>query len=237
MANAAVSVAKGRDMSTHGSRTGVPGRSTRTDAGKRSIPEFFGTLPGILTALAALITAIGGAFLGGTQIAAHPQPAVTVTVRSGGGSLPAQPEASANSTSPETSGNSTSVPAGVIDLSSLTPLNYVGNAVTAASEQFGTTTYPSSVDITCVTSPVYDVAGYKEMDVTVGEPDDASGAAGESVSVQFLKDGTSQLGSATVSLDHPVSLHVVLQEASQLKITCNGPGSMVTLGDATLVPK
>ncbi|MFE3878209.1 hypothetical protein ACFXPX_27910 [Kitasatospora sp. NPDC059146] len=53
---------------------------------------FFTTLPGIITAAAALVTAIGGAFYGGTQ-AATPSPTVTVTQTEWRSPSPAPPTA------------------------------------------------------------------------------------------------------------------------------------------------
>lgn len=186
-------------------------------------------------AILAAIIGVAAGWLHYTGPGATPQATSAASApapnHGGGGSPPARPEVSATSTS---------IPAGAVPLSTLTPLQ--GSAiVTASSEQIGTTTYSDSVDISCSGSPVYDVANYKTLDATVGLASDATGAAGESVTVAFLKDGASQLYGVTVSLGHPRPLSVPLQGASQLAITCNGNGSdieppTVTLGNGYLTP-
>ena len=65
------------------------------------------------------------------------------------------------------------------------------------------------------------------------------------MTITFFRDGSSQLGGPiTVTLDHPQSVHLNLQGASQLEIACSGTSvtndssvSMdVVLGNATLGP-
>jgi hypothetical protein len=55
---------------------------TAARAASQALKAFVGTLPGLLTSAAALITAIAGAFYGGTRLADHPQvqPTVFITV-------------------------------------------------------------------------------------------------------------------------------------------------------------
>jgi hypothetical protein len=66
------------------SSTGAPPQGTENGSkrGESAFKAFIGTLPGLLTGVAALITAIAGAFYGGTQLAGRPQvqPTVFVTV-------------------------------------------------------------------------------------------------------------------------------------------------------------
>jgi hypothetical protein len=211
------------------SGTGDPGEGAPKSA-RKSIPKFFGTLPGIITALAALITAIGGAFFGGTQVGTGPGPTVTVTAPSGEGSLPAQSGVPTGSVS---------APADAVGLSTLTPIT--GWAlVTKGSRHFGTTTYENSVTISCSGSLTYDVVGSKALDAIVGIDNDSADGADASVTVQFIGDDI-HLGGATVSIDHPQPIHVPLQGKSQLVISCTSTGSgsldpEVTLGAPSLEP-
>lgn len=110
--------------------------------------------------------------------------------------------------------------------------------------------YQDSVGFTCDTygnlaNFVYDVAGYKYLTALVGVPSDATNAAGNAMTITFFKDGSTQLGQPiTVSLDHPQSVHLPLQDASQLQISCNAtnvtshqPVDMdAALGNATIGP-
>jgi hypothetical protein len=69
---------------------------------------------------------------------------------------------------------------------------------------------------------VYDVAGYKFLTTVLGIPSDATNAAGNAMTVTFFKDGATQFGQAiTISLDHPQSVHLNLEGASQLEMACN----------------
>jgi hypothetical protein len=203
---------------------------------------WFATLPGVLTALAALVTAIGGAFFGGTQVAA-PQPTVTVTVTAPARHAPAGTQGGGSNPQPALA---TSAPVGVTDLSALTPVQDNSQAgVTTGSQQIGTTTYANSVRFTCAytySNVVYDVAGYRFLDATIGVPSDATNAAGTGANVTFLKDGTTaQLGSGvSVALDQPQHVHVNLHGASQVEIACAVSGSSgfldIVLGNATVGP-
>lgn len=121
---------------------------------------------------------------------------------------------------------------------------------TTASSVIGAVTYQDSVGFTCDTygnlaNFVYDVAGYKYLTALVGVPSDATNAAGNAMTITFFKDGSTQLGQPiTVSLDHPQSVHLPLQDASQLQISCNAtnvtshqPVDMdAALGNATIGP-
>jgi hypothetical protein len=113
----------------------------------------------------------------------------------------------------------------------------------------GSTTYPNSVRFTCDgasgANVVYDVGSYSYLNATVGVPDDADNASGNSITLTFYKDGATadQIGKPiTVSLDHTHALHLNLQGAAQLEIACaaisSGSPNLVTmdfaLGNATL---
>lgn len=160
------------------------------------------------------------------------------------------------SASPATTASSVTAGGGgpgspIANLSALTVLNqsYVGN-LSNGPEQIGAVTYQDSVGFTCDTygnlaNFVYDVAGYKYLTALVGVPSDATNAAGNAMTITFFKDGSTQLGQPiTVSLDHPQSVHLPLQDASQLQISCNAtnvtshqPVDMdAALGNATIGP-
>jgi hypothetical protein len=168
------------------------------------------------------------------------------------------PAASSSGTSASPTTTASSVTAGgggpgspIANLSALTVLNqsYVGN-LSNGPEQIGAVTYQDSVGFTCDTygnlaNFVYDVAGYKYLTALVGVPSDATNAAGNAMTITFFKDGSTQLGQPiTVSLDHPQSVHLPLQDASQLQISCNAtnvtshqPVDMdAALGNATIGP-
>ena len=216
---------------------------------KPGLLDFLKTVPGILTAVATLITAIAGAsFYGGTQLSSGaPQPTVTVTVtapaRTVTESAAATHQGFQGQTTPE--GSDPSSAAGNIYLSSLTPLqdNEPGTVI-KGPQQIGMTPYPDTVRLTCYagipSSVVYDVAGYKTLRATLGVPSDATNASGNSAAVQFLKDGTStQLTSGiTVALDQPQVITVPLKGASQLGISCSGSNGNIdiALANATLNP-
>ena len=125
-----------------------------------------------------------------------------------------------------------------------------GKSCPGQAERHSLTTPSSSVGFTCDTygnqaNLVYDVAGYKYLTAVVGVPSDAANAAGNAMTITFFKDGSTQLGqSITVSLDHPQSVRLPLQDASQLQMSCNAtnvtshqPVYMdAALGNATIGP-
>jgi hypothetical protein len=203
-------------------------------------------LPGVLTALATLITAIGGAFLGGTQVVGTAsQPTVTVTVTP---SVPAARGSGNSGSGSQSQANSASAPGGTTDLSALTPVqNNTGDPLITGAQQIGTATYANSVRFTCpsfAVGVVYEVAGYKILNATIGVPSNAQNGAGTSANITFLKDAMSaQLApGVNVALDQPQRVHVNLHGASQLEISCtaSGPSAAstvdVALGDATVSP-
>ncbi len=237
-----------------GTKNDGSGNDGGSDRKQGLVLGFLGTLPGLITAVAALITAIGGAFLGGTQLAgqSQAQPTVFVTVTAG---------ASAASQGTDPSGSapasSVSTPATVsgTDLSSLTPVqSSVDGFTTNGPQQIGTTTYSDAIRFSCSVSNsaysynslVYAVAGDKTLNATFGIPDNASNAAGNSATIKFYKDGGStELGQpVTIALDSPQRVSLPLQGSSQLEISCvaanqtgsNGDDIDVAIGEATLSP-
>jgi hypothetical protein len=154
---------------------------------------------------------------------------------------PSSPATSAAS-SPATSSSDP-----VTDLSGLTPVQNEASGygtVQPGDIQIGSTTFPNSAGFYCgvgfTSYVVYDVAGFKFLDATVGIPSNAQFGAGNALLVTFFKDGaTTQLGSPiTVSLSHSQPIHLDLQGASQLKVACAGHADTgyapVVLGSATL---
>jgi hypothetical protein len=135
-------------------------------------------------------------------------------------------------------------PTGVAYLSLAQPIEATfGYAPTTGPAQIGTTTYQRSVEVDCgaeTGTVVYNVAGYNYLSATVGVPNNSSGAAGNSATIAFLKNGSStDLGTPiTVTLGQPQQVHLNLQGAEQLEITCMTPsGSMdVALGNAAIGP-
>jgi hypothetical protein len=250
------------------SSTGAAARGTKSDgSGKDNgsdrkhglLLDFLGTLPGLITAVAALITAIGGAFLGGTQLAGHPQaqPTVFVTVTARASAAPAGHPSQGTAPSGNAPASPANVPAAVsgTDLSSLSPVQTSVDGFTSdGPQQIGTATYSDAIRFSCsgtsdsywgYNSLIYTVAGYKTLNATFGIPDDADNAAGNSATIKFYKDGGStELGQPlTIALDSPKRVSLNLQGSSQLEIYCiaanqasegNGDDIDVAIGDATL---
>lgn len=237
-----------------GPKNDASGNDGRSDRKQGLVLGFLGTLPGLITAVAALITAIGGAFLGGTQLAgkSQAQPTVFVTVTATASAASQRTDLSGSA--PASSG-STPANASGTDLSSLTPVqSSVDGFTTNGPQQIGTTTYADAIRFSCsapisgfgYNSLVYAVAGYQTLDATFGIPDNASNAAGNSATIKFSKDGGStELGQPiTIGLDRPQRVSLPLQGSSQLEISCvaanqtgsNGDDIDVAIGEATLSP-
>jgi NPCBM/NEW2 domain-containing protein len=224
-----------------------------------ALPVYMKAVAALLTALAAVITAVGGWFAvdrasNGPQ--AQPTVYATVTVTMPG-ALPSSlsPE---GGTSPPVSLAAAPSPAAGTDLSAIPPVNTSFRTYTTASPQpIGTSTYSDGIRFSCTSgsdsdsyygynSVTYNVAGYKTLTATIGVPPDATNAGGNSATIQFHKDGTAtQLHlPVTVALDSPQTVQVQLQGASQLQINCtaanadgtNGEDIDVVIGDATLSP-
>jgi len=236
-----------------GTKNDGSGNNGQSDRKQGLVLGFLGTLPGLITAVAALITAIGGAFLGGTQLAgqsrAQPTVFVTVTATASAASHGTDPSGSA-----PTSSGSTSATVSGTDLSSLTPVQTsVDGFTTNSPQRIGTTTYSDAIRFSCSSpdsgygynSLVYAVAGYKTLNATFGIPDNASNAAGNSATIKFYKDGGSnELGKPiTIALDSPLRISLPLRGSSQMEISCvaaqtssDGDDIDVAIGDATLSP-
>lgn len=189
-------------------------------------------------------------------------PSASPSASSASPSTSAGSSSSPGATSPAASASATttssSIPAGggglgapIANLSALTALSSTDiSNQSNGPEQIGSVTYQDSVGFTCDTygnqaNFVYDVAGYKFLTTVLGIPSDATNAAGNAMTVTFFKDGATQLGQAiTISLDHPQSVHLNLQGASQLEIACNAtdvtshqPVYMdAAMGNATIGP-
>jgi hypothetical protein len=235
-----------------GTKNDGSGSDGRNDRKHGLVLGFIGTLPGLITAVAALITAIGGAFLGGTQLAGHPQAQPTVFVTVTAGASTASQGTGPSGSAPASSGSAPATISGT-DLSSLTPVqSSVDGFTTSGPQQIGTTTYSDAIRFSCsaqisgfgYNSLVYTVAGYKTLNATFGIPDNASNAAGNSATIKFYKDGGStELGQPiTSALDSPQRISLPLQGSSQLEISCvaanqtgsNGDDIDIAIGDATL---
>jgi hypothetical protein len=226
--------------------------------GKPGVIEWLQTVPGIVTAVAGLLAAVG-ALYGGAQLSSSngtPRPAVTVTVPVPGDTVTVSAAAATVAAGssphappvPTTSG--TVLPPGAAYLSALRPLQdnepQFSEGATEAPQQIGTTTYTDSVRFTCgdqgdTSSLVYDVAGYSALRFTLGVPDNATDAAGNSAAVQFLKDGgpTQLIPQVTTALGQPQTVTVPLAGTVQLEISCtasssSGGGIDIVLGNATL---
>lgn len=227
-----------------------------TRPGKPGLIEWLQTVPGIITAVAGLLAAVG-AFYGGAQLSGgRPQPTVTVTARAAGATVTV-PAAAATVTvtaGPVPTISGTALPPGARYLTSLTPLldtepdNTQG--ITVAPQEIGATAYTQSVRFTCGDKPsfnvslasslVYEVAGYRALEVTIGVPSNAANALGNSATIQFLKDGgsTQLIPQVTVTLDQPQTVTIPLSGTSQLDISCiaaNQGGEDVVLANAALV--
>ena len=178
-------------------------------------PVFVAIIGGAATVAAAYIGNRGGF----TEILPG-SPVKTVTLAP---STVAQSEQS-------TSSNTGSGTSGGKYLYTLTPVENTTNAnIITGPVQMGNSSYPNSVSTLCYSEPegstaelAYDVNGAKFLDTTVGVPNDAADAAGNSITITFFKNGPSdQIGApVNVSVGQSVPIHLNLQGASQLDISC-----------------
>jgi hypothetical protein len=219
-------------------------------------------LPGHKPTPTALATTSGKA----TPSATQPSPTESATssgpsTGASGGASPGATDGSSPGTSASPVSTTSAVPAGgggpgapIADLSALTPVstNNISSPSTGP-EQIGSTTYQDSVRLTCYSgggtnqsNVIYDVAGYKYLNTVIGIPSNASNAAGNAMTITFYKDGSAtQLTTpVTVTLDHPQSVHLNLQDSSQLDIACDAINTAsqqsaymdVAFGNATIGP-
>jgi hypothetical protein len=232
---------------THGS-TNQRNGPTRDD--KPRLIDWLQTVPGIVTAVTGLIVVLAGVGYGSARLSnsATPRPTVTATAVT-----PTGPQSGAPAVSSTNDTSATQAP-GSVFLDTLTPIqdheDSGGGTASAAPQQIGTTSYPNSVRFNCASSSyedpsylIYVVAGYTALRVTIGVPNDAVSAAGNSGTLKFLKDGGStQLSpQVTTALDQPQSVTVPLAGASQLEISCQSSapfvpsGLDIVLGNAILI--
>src|SRR5262249_18119226 len=217
------------------------------------IKDILNNVYGIIVVVASILAVfVGGAAVGHVATSASPAPATTVirTVPAPAPSPTTGSTASSTPTVPASTQATTETPnpAGVTNLSTLKPVqNTYAYGFTTGPVQIGTTSYQQSVRFTCYgnqTSLVYDVAGFTFLDATIGVPNDAPNAAGNTATITFLKDGsTTQLGKPVTDVTgRPQKIHLDLDGAAQLEIACtatnnathNGTSMDVTFGDATL---
>jgi NPCBM/NEW2 domain len=257
------------------SSTSAPPQGTGNDdqgsvlATYKKFKDLFDALPGyikavaaLLTALAAVITAIVGWFaVDRAANGPQAQPTVYTTVTATATATVTVPAVSSGPVAqngaarPLVSPAAATSPATGIDLSTRQPVSTsVNNYSAARPQQIGVTTYQDGIRFSCSSGGgdsyygyndvIYNVAGYSTLTATIGVPPDADNAANNSATIEFYKDGTStQLHTlVTVALDSPQTVKVNLQGTSQLDINCtaaNEGGSYgddidVVLGDATL---
>lgn len=248
-----------------GGRAGGPGRKPPKPPAR--VPRWL--LTSLVVVLVLAVLAIVGLVLRGgpTQSVAvghtstpptSPSSAATSPSSSTATSPAASPAGSPTGSDASPTATSDSIAAGgggsgapVANVSALTTLNStdIGN-LSNGPEQIGAVTYQNSVGFTCYTSGndanfVYDVAGYKFLNTVLGVPSDSTNATGNAMTITFFKDGATQLGQpVTISLDHPQSVHLNLQGASQLEIACNATNVTshqqvdmdAALGNATIGP-
>lgn len=197
--------------------------------------------PAWITAIAALIAALTGVgFFAGRTTAPSTNTAPRTSTAARAPTTPATSGAARAAT------DESSSPGSAPNLSSMTPVSEDADAAggfTTGPVQIGTTTYQNSVIFYCgpgfQTHVVYNVAGYSTLSATVGSPNDAQFAVGNNLAVNFLKNGSTQLGpTVNVSVGSPQSIHLDLNGTSQLEITCSGLASTgytdVALGNAIL---
>jgi len=242
---------------------GSPGPDTGDSRAKKintaltGLRELLSNIYGIITVVTAILaTFAGGAAVGRTTAPAASKPAAVVSP-SPVTAPPVTPTAAPTTATPtpvttlSTAPPDNTTPTGVAKLSALKPLaTNDASSYADGPVQIGTKSFPQSVRFQCfgvgATSVVYDVAGYHFLDATIGVPNDATNAAGNTSILTFLKDGsTTQLSQPVTDVTgHPQLIHLDLQHSAQLQVTCNSTSNSthggvtmdVTLADATLTP-
>lgn len=120
---------------------------------------------------------------------------------------------------------------------------------TNGSVQIGRTTYARSIWFQCTGGAgayfIYNVADFNFLDTTIGVPNNSVGAANNTATISFLKNGSTTQLAPPVSdvLGQTQPVHINLQGADQLEIQCttnssqiNAPSMEVALGNATFGP-
>jgi hypothetical protein len=111
-------------------------------------------------------------------------------------------------------------------------------------------TYQNSLSTLCLAEPpgaraviAYDISGASFLNATIGIPDDAQDAVGDTMTITFFKNGLSDQLAApiNVSVGQPQAIHLNLEGATQLDSTCaavnatqGGVSLEFALGDAQL---
>lgn len=230
-----------------------------TASGKHGLPATLSSIKKILTSVCGVSTVVSvvatlgiGAAAGHATAPASATPTATITaIRM---VTAATATKGLGSTQPTSIGGAQQ-PGGPTNLSAIKPLQTANiENFTTGSAQIGTTTYPNSVRFTCglygstgaISDVVYDVAGFKFLNAMIGVPTDATDGIGDTMAVTFFKNGSTQLDSPlNINLDHPQSVHLDLQGASQLEIQCIPTDNVshnvvlmdIALGDATIGPE
>jgi hypothetical protein len=203
-----------------------------------NLKDILTSVYGIIVVAASILATFGVGAVVGHVTASSPAPAIkpvtAAPTATGAGDASASPQPSSE---PST--------AGIAYLTAITPIvnNTGGSGLMTGPVQIGTTTYERSVQFSCysgLSDVVYNVAGFKFLNATVGVPNNAAGAAGNAATIVFLKNGsTTQLGPPiSDTLGQQQQVHLNLQGAEQLEIQCStSSGEMnVALGNATFGP-
>lgn len=252
-------------LDTSSSESPLPGQNPTEIVARKplsaQVKDYFKSLAGILTILATVVIVII-AFCAGTVIGRIGSDAAP-SVADGGQSVPVAtsaaptgPTVAASTGAPTPDGStapaSTTLPSNApgsgTNLAALKPVQSTQvYYFVAGPEQVGTTVYQNSVRFTCggEGNIVFNVAGANALVATLGVPNDATNAAGNTMVVTFFKGAitsTTQIGTPySVALDKPKSVNIALTGVSQLVIMCSATNTAhqrvtmdITLGDAVL---
>jgi hypothetical protein len=236
--------------------------SPHADAGtgrSRTFLHFWATVPGVLTGLAALLTAVG-AFLGIfvhqqarvindktrelNEAKAAPTPTVTVTVTE-----TPTPQADTQNNLDTGGFDSTDAPvSGIRYLADLDAVQSDAWIVEPGDKTISNRQYSHSLLLGCAGAPgvyaIYDVHGSTSLTARVGIADDATNASGVIAAVTFTNEDGVKLGkSVTVSVGHSQPVNLPTSGVVQLKVTCVSRDKVtgderdveLTLGDAAVL--
>jgi hypothetical protein len=198
--------------------------------------EFLGTVPGLITAVVAVLVAVGGGYEAVTHVqgsSASPAPrgahtaAPTATAEPTDTAEPADPPSDGPTPTDSPTGGATAAPYGTYFLSDTQPVsqdNYGGTTEATISHQL----YPHTVQIGCVSgrytndSAEWTVGDATKFAATVGIADDASSASEAAGDLSFTDQDKRQLGGAvTVSLGHPQQVSFAVPAGTvRLRVHC-----------------
>jgi hypothetical protein len=200
--------------------------------------------PAWISAITGLILALtsAGFFVGHVTASGHPQPNVTITVTKTVPASGLRASPSDTASSPASSDTASSLASNGTYLTQLTPLEAGCCGIKNSPVQMGTHTYTQSVSFGCgagaaeVQTVVYDVAGYRYLNATIGVPNDANNNSGGTADIILSKNGSSTPLGPPISgaVGEEQRVHVNLQGAAQLYISCSGALVTVALGNAVL---